>query len=142
MPMEIDSLTTCSKSKSPLLSLLITRILTFVAEEGVPYQRTIFRAENPNTCFGRRIFFSVRESKIEGKKIFWQIRIPLLSKFFPWINMKSLPLLRKTLRKLPEIAPQIYECITQESGVDFEVYEAVVSNFRCHLSRLGEEFSL
>ena len=80
--METDSLTIRSKTRPPLLSLLITRILTIVTGEGVPYQRTILKGKNPNTCLGRRIFFSVRDSKTDGKKIFWQNRIPLMVESF------------------------------------------------------------
>ena len=76
----MDSLAIRAKTKPSLLSLLITRKLTVVAEEGVPYQRTIFEEKSPNTCSRRIIFFSVSESKTEGKKYFG------ISEYLYWVG--------------------------------------------------------
>ena len=55
--MEMDSLAIRAKTRPSLLSLLITRKLTAVAEEGVPYQRTIFRKKIRITGGGGECFF-------------------------------------------------------------------------------------
>ena len=57
MPVVIESQTTRSKTRPHLLSLLITRILTTVADEGVPYQRTIFREKSEYLFWEENIFF-------------------------------------------------------------------------------------
>ena len=55
--MEIDSLTTRSKTRPSLLALLITQIQRVVAEEGVPYQRTIDRKKIRIPVWGGECFF-------------------------------------------------------------------------------------
>ena len=59
--MEMDSITIRAKNRPSLLSLLISRTLTVVAKEGVPYRHTIFRGEISNTCLRAEILFPVRE---------------------------------------------------------------------------------
>eukprot|EP00963_Diacronema_lutheri_P011012 scaffold1299_cov385-Pavlova_lutheri.AAC.23 len=55
VPMETKRPTFRAKTRPSLVSLLIARILAIVVEEGVPYHRTLFRGENPNTCLGPKI---------------------------------------------------------------------------------------
>lgn len=61
----------------------------------------------------------------------------LLSYFFPWINASSLPFLNGNLVKTQEIPPDINDLIMQENEAEFEVYEAALSQYNCHLSKIA-----